>query len=374
MKHILKNIFILWMLITAGITAQAATVTEEQVAQIYVATFDRAPDADGLKYWVNSGLTIEEIAESFFEQPETKKKYPDTLPNALFVRTIYSNLFDRSADDDGVAYWTERLEDGSISRGQMILAITRGAQNSGYGPDKTILDNKTEVGLYYAQQGLNDPVSAKRSLEGVGASSSSTKRAIQQIDRWVNPYPAEPTKPVLNFPDITRDSVASDGTEGNDGSYRPSLSSDGRYVAFHSSTSNLVAGDTNGVADIFVHDRRMGKTSRVSTASDGTEGNNNSYDPSISSDGRYVAFYSYAANLVAGDTNGVADIFVHDRLTGETARVSTASDGTEGNNDSYDPSISSDGRYVAFESWATNLVAGDTNGRRDIFVSKNEQR
>jgi len=119
------------LMIAGSIAAQEVTVTEEQVTQIYVATFDRAPDADGLKYWVNSGLTIEEIAESFFVQPETKKKYPDTLPNALFVRTIYSNLFNRSADDDGVAYWTERLEDGSISRGNMILAIAQGARNSG---------------------------------------------------------------------------------------------------------------------------------------------------------------------------------------------------------------------------------------------------
>jgi Tol biopolymer transport system component len=167
----------------------------------------------------------------------------------------------------------------------------------------------------------------------------------------------------------TRVSVASDGTQGNGDSWGwPSISADGRYVAFESSASNLVPGDTNGRADIFVHDRLTGQTTRVSVASDGTQGNNSSVWPSISADGRYVAFMSYASNLVPGDTNGALDIFVHDRLTGQTTRVSVASDGTQGNGYSWDSSISADGRYVAFESWASNLVPGDTNGKQDIFV------
>jgi Tol biopolymer transport system component len=168
--------------------------------------------------------------------------------------------------------------------------------------------------------------------------------------------------------ETTRVSVASDGSEGNEGSIESSISADGRYVAFQSWASNLVGGDTNGTHDIFVHDRQTGETACVSVASDGSEGNNASIRPSISTDGRYVAFYSYASNLVSGDTNGYQDVFVHDRQTGQTTRVSVASDGSEGNEYSRYPSISADGRYVAFESRASNLVSDDTNSECDIFV------
>ncbi|MGH2537890.1 MAG: TolB family protein, partial [Candidatus Promineifilaceae bacterium] len=143
-------------------------------------------------------------------------------------------------------------------------------------------------------------------------------------------------------------SIASDGTQGNYDSGLSSVSADGRYVAFTSGASNLVAGDTNGLFDVFVHDRDSGQTSRVSVASDGAEGNGVSDWPSISADGRYVAFQSLASNLVGDDTNGYLDVFIHDRDSGQTSRVSVAWDGDEGNGDSWEPSISADGRYVAF--------------------------
>jgi Tol biopolymer transport system component len=168
--------------------------------------------------------------------------------------------------------------------------------------------------------------------------------------------------------ETTRVSVASDGTQANGNSVAPSISSDGRYVAFVSSASNLVPGDTNGYSDIFVHDRQTQQTTRVSVASDRTEANGNSVAPSISSDGRYVAFESSAPNLVPGDTNGYSDVFVHDRQTGQITRVSVASDGTQGNGASSPSSISADGRYVAFASDASNLVPNDTNGAVDVFV------
>src|SRR6266545_3841555 len=228
--------------------------------------------------------------------------------------------------------------------------------------------------------------------------------------------------------ETTRVSLASDGTQANEGSALPAISATGRFVAFVSGATNLVPGDTNPLVDAFVHDRQTGQTTRVNVASDGTQAggigasygsakpsisadgryvafdtdasnlvpgdtntcasvpnippgacpdvfvNDQSFRPAISADGRYVAFASLASNLVSGDTNGVLDIFVHDRQTGETTRVSVASDGTEGNRDSAFPSVSADGRYVAFVSDASNLVPGDTNGRRaaylgeDIFV------
>ncbi|NMG21975.1 calcium-binding protein, partial [Brasilonema bromeliae SPC951] len=165
---------------------------------------------------------------------------------------------------------------------------------------------------------------------------------------------------------LTLVSVADDGTQGNNYSRKPTISADGRFVAFYSAANNLVAGDTNNSSDIFVRDLLTGTTTRVSVADDGTQGNNNSSNPAISADGRFVAFDSTASNLVAGDTNNTSDIFVRDLLTGTTTRVSVADDGTQGNGFSYTPAISADGRFVAFESSASNLVAGDTNNISDI--------
>jgi hypothetical protein len=166
----------------------------------------------------------------------------------------------------------------------------------------------------------------------------------------------------------TRVSVDSAGTQADDVADRPVISGDGRYVAFESRATNLVAGDTNGFFDIFVHDRQTGGTTRVSVDNAGTQADDASSIPALSGDGRYVAFSSLATNLVAGDTNGFRDIFVHDRQTGTTTRVSVDSAGAQADADCDTPAISGDGRYVAFQTTATNLVAGDTNGAWDIFV------
>ncbi|MFC6674094.1 hypothetical protein [Marinobacterium aestuariivivens] len=167
-----------------------------------------------------------------------------------------------------------------------------------------------------------------------------------------------------------RISVDSAGVQGNGFSFNrtQAISADDRFVTFHSSASNLVAGDTNGRDDVFVHDRTTGTTSRVSVDSAGAEGNNHSSSPAISADGRFVSYQSFASNLVAGDTSIFVDIFVHDRNTGNTERVSVNSAGVQGNGSSFQPTISSDDRFVAFRSFASNLVAGDTNGRDDVFV------
>jgi Tol biopolymer transport system component len=163
-------------------------------------------------------------------------------------------------------------------------------------------------------------------------------------------------------------SVDSAGTPGNEGSFTPSISADGRYVAFASDATALVAGDHNRAEDVFVHDRRTGKTVRVSVASDGQPGNGNSYSPAISANGRFVAFASEATNLVRGDTNGATDIFVHDLASGRTVRVSLASNGAQSEGDVFTPSISADGRFVAFMTDAGNLRAGDGNRASDVFV------
>ncbi len=178
---------------------------------------------------------------------------------------------------------------------------------------------------------------------------------------------------------ITRVSVSTSGTQANYNSAYPAIRCDGRFVAFSSYASNLVAGDTNldpvtgePARDIFVHDRTTSTTTRVSVDSTGAEANHNSCCSSISADGRFVAFASDASNLVPNDTNGITDVFVHDRQTGATTRVSESSAGAEGNDLSSSSSISANGRYVAFASWASNLVAGDTPSTSldnlDVFV------
>ena len=163
-------------------------------------------------------------------------------------------------------------------------------------------------------------------------------------------------------------SVARGGGPGNASSQNPDVSADGRYVAFQSFASNLVARDTNGAFDVFVGDRRTGRTTRVSVSSAGRQGNGGSVEPSISADGRFVAFASDASNLVRGDTNGTTDVFVRDRLTGKTTRMSVSSRGVQANGESAGATVSATGRFVAFTSEATNLVARDTNRATDVFL------
>ncbi len=156
---------------------------------------------------------------------------------------------------------------------------------------------------------------------------------------------------------------SSQGTNG----YTASLSADGRYVAFTSSATNLVGGDTNGATDVFIRDRQLGQTHMVSLTSNGGLASGASSTPSMSADGRYVAFVSAAVNVVPGDTNGAADVFIRDRELGTTSLLSRPSEGVS-NAASFPGVISADGRHVAFVSAASNLVAGDTNATDDIFV------
>jgi hypothetical protein len=146
------------------------------------------------------------------------------------------------------------------------------------------------------------------------------------------------------------------------------MSSDGRFVAFESAASDLVAGDVNGRVDIFVRDRLAGTTELVSVDSNGAQADGNSHFATISADGRFVAFHSLADNLVPGDTNGHEDIFIRDRQLGTTERVNLGPGGVQGDADSSCPVISLDGRFVAFESQALNLAAGAPSGWRNHLL------
>ena len=158
------------------------------------------------------------------------------------------------------------------------------------------------------------------------------------------------------------------GAEADGPSTDAAISADGRYVAFASEATNLVPGDGNGMQDIFVRDRVTGETRRVSVGPGGAEADGFSEWPAISADGRFVAFQSAAANLVPSDTNLDSDVFVHDRQTGETERVSVAADEAQAAGGSYEPALSADGRFVAFASTADNLTGDDDNPGIDIFV------
>lgn len=177
-------------------------------------------------------------------------------------------------------------------------------------------------------------------------------------------------------------SVGAGRSQSDGASSRPVLSTDGRYLAFRSAASNLVAGDTNFLNDIFSHDRDPdengvfdegnGTVELLSAGIDGP-GDGASSSPAMSADGSLVAFHSDATSLVAADQNLASDVFLSNRLSGSLTRVSVCGGGTEGDGLSERASVSDDGRFVAYQSKAENLVSNDSNTKDDIFVRDLEQ-
>jgi len=178
--------FFLVPLIFFGTLLRAEVPNNENVTRLYVATFNRAPDAAGLEYWVNqSHLQLEQIAQSFFDQPETQEKYPAGTSDHDFVKAVYNNLFNRDPDSGGWQYWERELQSGRVPKPVFILAVINGAQDTQeYGLDRTILQNKKEVGLYFVQSGLNDVNWAKEVMADVTAEVQSVADAKVLIDQW----------------------------------------------------------------------------------------------------------------------------------------------------------------------------------------------
>lgn len=162
--------------------------------------------------------------------------------------------------------------------------------------------------------------------------------------------------------EITRESVSSAGAQGDGPSRAPYFDSSGRFLAFSSHATNLIANDGNEAEDVFLRDRLAESTERVSIARSGEEGDGASGDPSLSDGGRYVAFTSEATNLVPGDSNGVSDVYVKDRATGKVRRVNLTPSGAQSAGGAGGAQISGDGRYVAFLSSATDLTADPSDG------------
>lgn len=268
----------------------------------------------------------------------------------------------------------------SIASGSPDIALT--LQGSGFIAASTVLWNGVSL--------PNTSASSTRLTTTVPASSLLTLGDVSVNVQNLGPGGGTSSPLLVHVGGLLRASVAHDGSAVDGGSIDSAISTDGRYVAFASSASNLVSGDTNAHLDVFVRDTCLGAppgcvpvTQRVSVASDGTEGNgdsgyttaNTEFGVAISGTGRFVAFVSAATNLIPGDTNGVDDIFVRDTClgapTGCTPMTTLASVGLGGlpaNGMSASPAISRSGRFIAFGSIASNLVAGDTNATFDVFV------
>ena len=184
---LLSKLLISILLILTTINASETIPTQEEVAKLYVATFNRAPDSAGLSYWVNdSGLTLSGIARSFFVQTETQALYPAGTTVSAFIQSVYHNLFNRAPKSAGLSYWEDDFNLRGRTRESFILAMINGALDTADGMDKTILNNKNEVGLYFANAGLGANNSPGKIMSGVTADRSTVTSAQSNIDELVS--------------------------------------------------------------------------------------------------------------------------------------------------------------------------------------------
>jgi Tol biopolymer transport system component len=286
--------------------------------------------------------TSERASESSDDQQGDSESYdPAISDDGRFVvfRSLASNLVPDDTNNDYDVFLYDRHEDTTTR----VSESTSGAQANGPSGDPVISGN----GRYVAFETEATNLSVKLDRNGYPD--------IYVHDRFTG--------------QTNRITINNDGKQANGYSFDPAISADGRYVAFSSAADNLsVKPDRNADYDVFVYDRRTRKTNRLSVTSAGKEGNRDSYEPAISASGRHVAFSSRATNLDDNDRNSSSDVFVYDRTTQETERVSVASSKQQGNDESWGPAISGSGRIVAFVSRATNLVPDDTNSQVDAFV------
>ncbi|MCH8148746.1 MAG: PD40 domain-containing protein, partial [Planctomycetes bacterium] len=286
--------------------------------------------------------------------------------NGTTVRISVSNFGEQANED---------CHEAVISSDGRILAFTSAATTL----DENI--NNRSADIFLCDREAKFVRRITRSAEGFETDHGSGEPAISANGRFVAFYSHATNiaaKDTNGRPDIylfdaqnsTTEliSVASNRMIGNRDSRRPQVSEEGRYVVFESWATNLVSGDKNDGPDVFLRDRESKKTICVSTDADGKTGNDDSREPKISDDGNFVVFTSFASNLVAGDTNNFPDIFVYDRKTRKTERVNLTTKGEQAAGRSGEGTLSGDGRWVAFASKASNIVEYDTNQSRDIFV------
>jgi Tol biopolymer transport system component len=284
-----------------------------------------------------------------------------------------------SVNSSGVA-GSDDSEEATVSRGGRYVAFVSSA--TGLVTDDT--NGDYDIFLHDVQTGITSRVSVSTAGSQGGGPPGSTASYYPDIsyDGWFVAFEGEPVDFVPGdtndtydiflrdtlTPLTTRVSVSTAGSEGDSGSYRPAISGNGKYLAFHSASQNLVPGGPVGMDQVFLRDTQSAITSMVSVSSAGTPGDSSSNYPDVSSDGRYVVFESSATNLVPGVSNVHKDIYLHDTQTGITSKVSVSTAGSEANSNCYEPAISGNGRYVVFISGASNLVPGDDNTVTDIFL------
>jgi TolB protein len=274
-------------------------------------------------------------------------------------------------DGDGLSF------NPALSANGRFVAFASSSTNLVAGDDNSVPD----VFVRGVRRGELRLVST--SIDGGPANGPSGSPSLSADGRWIafvsyagDLVPQGPPKDGvarvylrdLKTGEITLVSRGRSDVPSDSDSFDPCVSGNGRFVAFASYAGNLVGGDGNFSGDVFVFDRRTKAIERISEAAAGGDAAADSGFPTISFDGRYVAFESWAANLVTGDGNAVTDVFRRDRRLGTTTRVSAAPGGGDADVDSYSARISADGRRVAFTSYASNLSARDGNGTSDVYV------
>jgi Tol biopolymer transport system component len=253
-----------------------------------------------------------------------------------------------------------------LTGGAFVLALSGDGRyaalrvNSYYSPSLVLYDIVTASTVITISQ---DPQAASLSFDGRYLAFMTSSDLLPGGQDSYDVYRFDRVAGTTQRVSVSSSGVAGDSTSGD-----PAISADGRYVAFASSASNLAPCLGSCYQDIFVHDCDTGNTYRILVGIDGLSANESSFSPSISADGRYIAFMSHASNLVPGNRMAFYDLFVVDRTTGAISRISEAYDDTPSDGDSHMPRMSGDGRFVAYDSFASNLIAGDTNGYPDVFV------
>jgi len=284
----------------------------------------------------------------------------DTATNAIVATVpVGQGPLEAALNPDGSRVYVSNRTDNTISVIDTVTNTVVGTISSGGSTPVGIDFNPAGSRLYAANNASNTVAvlnTANNSLIATVAVGANPSAA----GHFVGPAPVPTT--------TARLSKSASGAQGKDDSTQAAVSADGRYLVFASEASNLVSGDSNGVADVFLRDRVSKQTKRVSLGPGSVQANGPAYNPAISADGRFVAFASDANNLVSGDSNGSTDVFVRDLAAGVTTRVSINSSAVQGNGDSYEPALNADGSKVAFTSLASNLAASDSNGVADVFV------